>query len=216
MVFFRLLIKLTRSFFCNPLFSERRLASRSQLEIEKLASSAQIEADEAADKAIDLHEQLEGVLVRRPSQNEAQQMIHTAKAERRMREKAEREGEATTTAPGEEDLTPAEKRALDAERRAAWRKARLKSLENDAIQAQMVIQKMSELGMSSPTEAEAAAMAEELGAIREDERQPLYANTDDSDNANVVTEERTADRENNTIPVSELGGRAVEGHVALT
>merc|ERR550532_1545076 len=42
-------------------------------------------------------------------------------------------------------LSPAEKRAKDAERRAAWRKARLKSLENDAIQAQMVIQKMSEL-----------------------------------------------------------------------
>ncbi len=108
----------------------KRLASRSQVEIERLASTAQIEADEAADKAIDLHEQLDGVLVRKASQNEAVQLVHTAKAERRMREKAEREGEAMEELGGGEDMSPAAKRALDAERRAAWRKARLKSLEN--------------------------------------------------------------------------------------
>lgn len=33
----------------------------------------------------------------------------------------------------------------EAEKRAAWRKARLQSLEDDALQAQMVIEKMSEL-----------------------------------------------------------------------
>merc|ERR1711981_371338 len=44
-----------------------------------------------------------------------------------------------------DNLSPEEKKAMDAERRAAWRKARLKSLENDAIQAQLVVQKMSEL-----------------------------------------------------------------------
>ncbi len=58
----------------------------------------------------------------------------------------------------------------------------------------MVIQKMSELGMTEGDEEEA------LAAIREQE-QPLYANTQDSDNANVVMAEETADRENNTIPV---------------
>ena len=30
----------------------------------------------------------------------------------------------------DENLSPAEKRSMEAERRAAWRKARLKSLEN--------------------------------------------------------------------------------------
>ncbi len=99
------------------------------MEIEKIASSAQLEADEAADSAIDLHEQLDGVLVRKSSQqNEAQQMIHTAKAERRAREKLEREGGFVP--PEEDSMSAAEKRALDAERRAQWRKARLKSLEN--------------------------------------------------------------------------------------
>lgn len=33
----------------------------------------------------------------------------------------------------------------EAEKRAAWRKARLQSLEDDALQAQLVIEKMSEL-----------------------------------------------------------------------
>ena len=49
-----------------------------------------------------------------------------------MREKM---GEAEGAGEFEEDddsssLSPAEKRALDAERRAEWRKARLRSLEN--------------------------------------------------------------------------------------
>jgi len=36
----------------------------------------------------------------------------------------------------------------DGEKRAAWRKARLQSLEEDALQAQIVIEKMSELSTS--------------------------------------------------------------------
>ena len=38
-----------------------------------------------------------------------------------------------------------------AEKRAQWRKARLESLEEDAIQAQIVIEKMSELSTSTAT-----------------------------------------------------------------
>ena len=50
----------------------------------------------------------------------------------------EKEGEVETT----ED---------SAEKRAQWRKARLESLEEDAIQAQIVIEKMSELSTSTAT-----------------------------------------------------------------
>ncbi len=61
----------------------------------------------------------------------------------------------------------------------------------------MVIQKMSELGMSSPG---AATEGEEM-AESPDLHQPLYANTDeDQSNANTAST-ATADRENNTIPV---------------
>ena len=87
--------------------------------------------------------QIEGVL-RRPSHDSlpsssgsaaAGRLIHTAKAERLLRERMEREGAAedaddTNADDSSEAMSPAEKRALDAEKRAAWRKARLKSLEN--------------------------------------------------------------------------------------
>lgn len=42
-------------------------------------------------------------------------------------------------------LSPAEERAIRAEKRAAWRAARLKSLEQDAMQAQMVIKSMTDM-----------------------------------------------------------------------
>nr|CAI5864079.1 unnamed protein product [Callosobruchus analis] len=48
-------------------------------------------------------------------------------------------------------LTAAEERALRAEKRAAWRAARLRSLEQDAIQAQMVIKSMTDMvGPAAP------------------------------------------------------------------
>ena len=53
-------------------------------------------------------------------------------------EKEEKEEEVETT----ED---------SAEKRAQWRKARLESLEEDALQAQIVIEKMSELSTSTPS-----------------------------------------------------------------
>ncbi|XP_024214873.1 protein lap4 isoform X10 [Halyomorpha halys] len=69
--------------------------------------------------------------------------IRTAKAERRMKERLIQEG--LLSDDDEKDLSPAEQRARKAEKRAAWRQARLKSLEQDALQAQMVIKKMSEM-----------------------------------------------------------------------
>ncbi|KAK2859640.1 hypothetical protein Q5P01_004260 [Channa striata] len=66
--------------------------------------------------------------------------IRTAKAERRHQERLRMQSpELTVTA--DKDLSPAEKRALEAEKRAMWRAARMKSLEQDALKAQMVIAK---------------------------------------------------------------------------
>ncbi|XP_062539916.1 protein lap4 isoform X15 [Armigeres subalbatus] len=64
--------------------------------------------------------------------------IRTANAEKRAR--------ANDMLPPEYDeskLSPSEIRALRAQKRAAWRQARLKSLENDALQAQIMIQTMN-------------------------------------------------------------------------
>ncbi|XP_039314899.1 protein lap4 isoform X3 [Solenopsis invicta] len=70
--------------------------------------------------------------------------VRTAKAERRLKERLIQEG-LISDEDEEHVLSPAEQRALRAEKRAAWRQARLKSLEQDALQAQMVIRKMSEI-----------------------------------------------------------------------
>ncbi|XP_044742521.1 protein lap4 isoform X3 [Chrysoperla carnea] len=76
-------------------------------------------------------------------------IVRTAKAERRLKERLREEG-LLSEEDEETTLTPAEVRALRAEKRAAWRQARLKSLEQDAIQAQMVIKTMSDMvGASS-------------------------------------------------------------------
>nr|XP_046227394.1 protein scribble homolog isoform X3 [Scatophagus argus] len=66
--------------------------------------------------------------------------IRTAKAERRHQERLRMQSPELAVAPDKE-LSPAEKRALEAEKRAMWRAARMKSLEQDALKAQMVIAK---------------------------------------------------------------------------
>jgi len=74
-------------------------------------------------------------------------IVRTAKAEKRLKDKMQREG--LELSEEEKKLSPAEQRVLQAKKRAAWREARLKSLEQDAMQAELVIKKMSELADTS-------------------------------------------------------------------
>uniref|UniRef100_A0A671SWR1 Protein scribble homolog n=1 Tax=Sinocyclocheilus anshuiensis TaxID=1608454 RepID=A0A671SWR1_9TELE len=69
--------------------------------------------------------------------------IRTAKAERRQQERLRMQSPELAVVLDKE-LSPAEKRALEAEKRAMWRAARMKSLEQDALKAQMVIAKSKE------------------------------------------------------------------------
>ncbi|TRZ00120.1 hypothetical protein DNTS_020310, partial [Danionella cerebrum] len=69
--------------------------------------------------------------------------IRTAKAERRHQDRLRMQSPELAVALDKE-LSPAEKRALEAEKRAMWRAARMKSLEQDALKAQMVISKSKE------------------------------------------------------------------------
>ena len=126
---------------------ERRIANMTRAEFAKLTGSASASAlDEASldaetDMALDQVDEMDkmvggsGASSRKVSAPASLQP-HTAKGERLLRERLEREG-GLDEEPSEEgcdaadtSLSPAEKRAKDAERRAAWRKARLKSLEN--------------------------------------------------------------------------------------
>ncbi|NXP12960.1 SCRIB protein, partial [Thinocorus orbignyianus] len=77
--------------------------------------------------------------------------VRTAKAERRHQERLRMQSPELLSAQ-EKELSPAERRALEAEKRAMWRAARMKSLEQDALKAQMVIAKSKEGKKRSPLE----------------------------------------------------------------
>ncbi|XP_023597408.1 protein scribble homolog isoform X1 [Trichechus manatus latirostris] len=82
--------------------------------------------------------------------------VRTAKAERRHQERL-RVQSPELPVP-ERALSPAERRALEAEKRALWRAARMKSLEQDALRAQMVLSKSQEgRGKRGPLERLAEA-----------------------------------------------------------
>ncbi|CAH1173628.1 unnamed protein product [Phaedon cochleariae] len=75
-------------------------------------------------------------------------IVRTAKAEKRMRDRLRDDGltdDDDDSVGVRGGLSPAAERALRAEKRAAWRAARLRSLEQDAVQAQMVIERMTEV-----------------------------------------------------------------------
>ncbi|XP_074033144.1 scribble planar cell polarity protein isoform X2 [Leptinotarsa decemlineata] len=89
------------------------------------------------------HSDGESVLSHRSRPSSTIGIVRTAKAEKRLKEMMREEG--LQTDDDDNPLSPAEERALRAEKRAAWRAARLKSLEQDAIQAQMVIKSMTDI-----------------------------------------------------------------------
>ena len=79
-----------------------------------------------------------------------QRVFRTAKAERRYKERLKKSGFEMDLDFEEQlkNLTPNQRRALEAEKRALWRQARLKSLEDDAMvqaRAQMVMAKVKEM-----------------------------------------------------------------------
>ncbi|XP_042121068.1 protein scribble homolog isoform X5 [Peromyscus maniculatus bairdii] len=82
--------------------------------------------------------------------------VRTAKAERRHQERLRMQSPELPVP--ERALSPAERRALEAEKRALWRAARMKSLEQDALRAQMVLSKSQEgRGKRGPLERLAEA-----------------------------------------------------------
>ncbi|XP_050430488.1 protein scribble homolog isoform X6 [Adelges cooleyi] len=75
--------------------------------------------------------------------------VRTAKAEKRLKERLNHDG--IFSHEENKELSPAEQRALNAEKKAAWRQARLKSLEQDTLQAQIVIRELSEITENKST-----------------------------------------------------------------
>ncbi|XP_054003546.1 protein lap4 isoform X2 [Hylaeus anthracinus] len=128
---------------------EKKIATLTR---DELKSWAQLDENEGLE---DMEETLEDQDNRRPNSRLSSRSsilllqnlpssVRTAKAERRLKERLVQEG-IISDEDEESHLSPAEQRVLRAEKRAAWRQARLKSLEQDALQAQIVIKKMSEM-----------------------------------------------------------------------
>ncbi|XP_071941513.1 protein scribble homolog isoform X5 [Antedon mediterranea] len=87
--------------------------------------------------------------------------IRTAKAEKRYYNRLNDIN--VDVKPEDGELSPAEKRSLEADKRSAWRAARMKSLEDEALQAQIVLAKSRELEqISRSAETQVARSMEEL------------------------------------------------------
>merc|ERR1712071_201502 len=118
-------------------------------------------------------------------------IVRTAKAEKRLKDKMQREG--LELSEEEKKLSPAEQRVLQAKKRAAWREARLKSLEQDAMQAEMVIKKMSELACD--TSATSTSMSSSFRNTRDDNGNNNQSASDYSNNNEIVSVETQEDVE---------------------
>ncbi|XP_065942290.1 protein scribble homolog isoform X3 [Magallana gigas] len=92
------------------------------------------------------------------NQNQSSCIVRTAKAEKRLQERLIKEGLLDKSA-----ISPAQQRELEAEKRAAWRQARMKSLEVDAMKAQAVIGLAKEMQEKSrlPTVPDSATTDDE-------------------------------------------------------
>ena len=115
---------------------ERRIAQMTRFEFEKMTNAASREAESWTDATLEDVEAIDKMARGQPAPKRSldsgpHSIPYTAKGERLLRERLEREGEPLPEdLENLDNLSPEEKKAVDAERRAAWRKARLKSLEN--------------------------------------------------------------------------------------
>ena len=115
---------------------EKRIAQMTQMEFSKMTESAHNEADSWTESALQDVAQIDMMARGEPAPKRSldsgpHSIPYTAKGERLLRERLERENaELPEELENYDNMSPDEKKAVEAERRAAWRKARLKSLEN--------------------------------------------------------------------------------------
>ena len=114
---------------------EKRIAQMTTFEFSKMTETAHHEADSWTESALEDVAQMDmmarGEPVPKKSLEGPHSIPYTAKGERLLRERLERENaELPEELENFDNMSPEEKKEVEAERRAAWRKARLKSLEN--------------------------------------------------------------------------------------
>ena len=119
----------------------KKLASFSEDQIKSMMNAEEEDDDEEAFDQFISEETTEVI------DSDNQRVFRTAKAERRYKERLKKGGFEMDLEFEEQlkNLTPNQRRALEAEKRALWRQARLKSLEDDAMKAQMVMARVKEM-----------------------------------------------------------------------
>ncbi|CAG0880347.1 unnamed protein product [Darwinula stevensoni] len=139
--------------------------------------------------------------------------VHTAKAEKRLREKLRQEGVDLDL----EGLSPAEQRKLQAAKRAAWREARLRSLEQDALQAQAVIKHMAAIGEHEHSESGTQGMTSPTQTTddlsdHEDDNNNEEEEDDDEVNGNAEAEETSPSSSTGPPTVHDPGKKKRRRH----
>ncbi|XP_053913050.1 protein scribble homolog isoform X12 [Cuculus canorus] len=137
--------------------------------------------------------------------------VRTAKAERRHQERLRMQSPELLSVQ-EKELSPAERRALEAEKRAMWRAARMKSLEQDALKAQMVIAKSKEGKKRSTLEhlAESPSPAPTPSPTPLEDCSPRNVTSPGRLSPNAADDLRYMDDRNNSVPQEQDGQPAEE------
>ncbi|XP_066056748.1 protein scribble homolog isoform X7 [Chamaea fasciata] len=132
--------------------------------------------------------------------------VRTAKAERRHQERLRMQSPELLGAQDKE-LSPAERRALEAEKRAMWRAARMKSLEQDALKAQMVIAKSKEGKKRSTLEqlAESPSPAPTPSPTPLEDCSPRNVTSPGRLSPDAADDLRYVDDRNNSVPREQDG-----------
>ncbi|XP_066193840.1 protein scribble homolog isoform X1 [Sylvia atricapilla] len=135
--------------------------------------------------------------------------VRTAKAERRHQERLRMQSPELLDKDKdkEKELSPAERRALEAEKRAMWRAARMKSLEQDALKAQMVIAKSKEGKKRSTLEqlAEAPSPAPTPSPTPLEDCSPRNVTSPGRLSPDAADDLRHVDDRNNSVPREQDG-----------
>jgi len=86
---------------------------------------------------------------RRLEAEEAEKLVKDRIQQRQANKEKSDSEESTTTTNAKRTLSASEKRAIEAEKRALWRKERMRELEEDALKAQIVIAQVKAMSASS-------------------------------------------------------------------
>ncbi|XP_030410013.1 protein scribble homolog isoform X19 [Gopherus evgoodei] len=159
---------------------------------------------------------MSGLIPVYPGGGEAGAPVRTAKAERRHQERLRMQSPEFLSTQ-EKELSPAERRALEAEKRAMWRAARMKSLEQDALKAQMVIAKSKEGKKRNTLDqlTESPSPAPTPSPTLPEDCSPRNVTSPGRLSPEAVGNLRYVDDTNNTVP-QEQGGPAEEEELLVT